>query len=116
MPPKKAAATSKTASKKLTNTNKSSSKKPAKKWNKGKTRDSLNNAIMWDKTLVEKLNNEVPKYKVITPSVLSDRLKITVSLAHAGLKYLSDKKVIRLVAAGSNFTVYTRAIVAEKKE
>ncbi len=81
-----------------------------KKWSKGKTREKLNNAVLFDKATVAKLEGEVPKYKVITPSVVSDRLKISVALAGRGLKYLARKKLIKLVSSSSKFHVYTRNI------
>jgi small subunit ribosomal protein S25e len=85
-----------------------------KKWSKGKTREKLQNAVLFDKATVAKLENEVPKYKVITPSIISDRLKLTVSLALAGLKYLAKKKLIRLVSTSSKFRVYTRNVVGSE--
>ena len=87
-------------------------KKAKKKWSKGKTRESLENAVLWEPAMIEKLNNEVPKYKVITPSVVSDRLKISVALAAEGLKHLAKKGTIRLVSNSGKFVIYSRAIAA----
>ena len=61
------------------------------KWSKGKVRDKLNNLILFDKSTYEKLYKEVPSYKLITPSVVSERLKIRGSLAKAGLRELHAK-------------------------
>lgn len=83
-------------------------KKTTKKWSKGHTREALQNAVMFDKDTYTKLRNEVPKYKVITPSIISDRLKIAVSLASAGLKQLCRERLIRLVSCSSKHRVYTR--------
>merc|ERR1712029_743213 len=52
-----------------------------KKWSKGKVRDKLNNLILFDKATYDKLYKEVPSYKLITPSVVSERLKVRGSLA-----------------------------------
>jgi small subunit ribosomal protein S25e len=79
-----------------------------KKWSRGKTREKLTNAVLFDKSTADKLEKEVPKYKVITPSVVSDRLKVSVSLALAGLKYLAKKKLIKLVSTSAKFRIYTR--------
>jgi len=79
-----------------------------KKWSKGKTREKLQNAVLYDKATLDKLEKEVPKYKVITPSVVSDRLKVSVALALTGLKHLAKKKLIKLVSTSSKFRVYTR--------
>ena len=61
------------------------------KWSKGKVRDKLNNLILFDKATYEKLYKEVPSYKLITPSVVSERLKVRGSLARAGLEELLSK-------------------------
>ena len=52
-----------------------------KKWSKGKTRDKLNNLVLFDKATYDKLLKEVPTYKLITPSIVSERLKVRGSLA-----------------------------------
>merc|ERR1711893_374000 len=57
-----------------------------KKWSKGKVRDKLNNLVLFDKATYDKLMKEVPSYKLITPSVVSERLKIRGSLARFALK------------------------------
>ena len=85
-------------------------KKAKKKWSKGKTREALNNAVLWEKDTLNKLKTEVPKYKVITPTIVSDRLKVSVALAHAGLRNLAKEGVIRLVSNSGKFLVYSRAI------
>merc|ERR1712111_165311 len=68
-----------------------------KKWSKGKVRDKLNNLVLFDKQTYDKLYKEVPSYKLITPSVVSERLKVTGSLARRGLKELLAKGLIRKV-------------------
>ena len=50
------------------------------KWSKGKNKDKVNNQVLFDKTTYEKLMAEVPKYKMITPSVLADRLRVRDTL------------------------------------
>lgn len=61
------------------------------KWSKGKVRDKLNNQVLFDKATYEKLLKEVPAYKLITPSVVSERLKIRGSLARKALDELIQK-------------------------
>ena len=80
-----------------------------KKWSKGKVRDKLNNLVLFDKATYDKLNKEVPSYKLITPSVVSERLKVRVSLARKALRELAEKGAIRLVVKHSRQLVYTRA-------
>merc|ERR1711893_50041 len=84
-----------------------------KKWSKGKTRDKLNNLVLFDKATYDKLYKEVPTYKLITPSVVSERLKIRGSLARAALKELLSKGLIRQVEKHSAQLIYTRATKAK---
>eukprot|EP01084_Bolivina_argentea_P009134 17088_1 len=116
MPPKtKAKPESKSSQKKMTNSNKSGSKGAAKKWSMGKTREALENAVLWDPATIEKLEKDVPKYKVITPSIVSDRLKVSVALATQGLKHLAEKKLVKLVSNSAKFKIYTRAVEVEEE-
>ena len=39
-------------------------------------RDKLNNLVLFDKGTYDKLYKEVPTYKLITPSIVSERLKV----------------------------------------
>ncbi|EEC67693.1 hypothetical protein OsI_35152 [Oryza sativa Indica Group] len=50
-------------------------KQKKKKWSKGKQKEKVNNSVLFDKATYDKLLSEVPKYKQITPSVLSERLR-----------------------------------------
>merc|ERR1712088_564011 len=68
-----------------------------KKWSKGKTRDKLNNLVLFDKPTYEKLLKEVPTYKLITPSIVSERLKARGSLARKALIELTQKGLIKQV-------------------
>lgn len=81
------------------------------KWSKGKTRDKLNNACLFKKDVYEKLMKEVPSYKLITPSIVSDRLKIKASLANKALQELVNKGQIREVVKHNGQRIYTRIVV-----
>lgn len=61
-------------------------------------------------TTYEKLLNEVPKYKMITPSILYDRLRVNASLARAAIKELAGKGLIKAVEHHGSQQIYTRAI------
>lgn len=74
------------------------------KWSKGKVRDKLNNQVLFDKGTYEKLYKEVPQYKLITPAVVSERLKVRGSLARRALIELREKGkfiIIRLKSTQS---------------
>ena len=47
-----------------------------KKWSKGKVKDKILNKVLYDDETYAKLMKEVPKFKLISLSVLSDRLKV----------------------------------------
>merc|ERR1711976_455877 len=79
-----------------------------KKWSKGKVRDKLNNLVLFDKGTYDKLLKEVPSYKLITPSVVSERLKIRGSLARAALEELKQKGLIKQVVKHHSQMIYTR--------
>lgn len=59
-------------------------------------RDKLNNLVLFDKATYDKLYKEVPNYKLITPAVVSERLKIRGSLARNALQELLGKGEINL--------------------
>ncbi|KAI8621329.1 S25 ribosomal protein-domain-containing protein [Chytriomyces sp. MP71] len=94
-----------------------------KKWSKGRSKDKANNAVIFDKVTYEKLFKEVPTYKLITPSVLVDRLKINGSLARVAVRELAAKGLIKPVVISKKQAIYTRAtkeedaapVVTEKK-
>merc|ERR1712173_413253 len=79
-----------------------------KKWSKGKSRDKLNNLVLFDKNTYDKLYKEVPTYKLITPSIVSERLKVRGSLARRALDELETKGLIKQVSAHRSQLIYTR--------
>ena len=96
-----------------------------KKWSKGKSRDKLNNLVLFDKNTYDKLYKEVPSYKLITPSIVSERLKVKYisitsvstllnlfqvrgSLAKRALEEMASKGVVKLVSAHRSQIIYTR--------
>merc|ERR1711872_400548 len=84
-----------------------------KKWSKGKVRDKLNNLVLFDKAAYDKFLKEVPQIKLITPSVVSERLKIRASLARHALQELHAKGSIKLVAHHNMQKIYTRVTTTE---
>ncbi|PNF18817.1 40S ribosomal protein S25 [Cryptotermes secundus] len=86
----------------------SGGKAKKKKWSKGKVRDKLNNQVLFDKATYDKLLKEVPSYKLITPSVVSERLKVRGSLARKALDELLQKGLIKQVIKHHAQVIYTR--------
>ena len=72
-------------------------------------REKVNNAVLFEKQVYEKLLVEVPKYKMITPSILSDRMRIGGSLARAAIQELAAKGLIRPLVKHAKQLIYTRA-------
>merc|ERR1719367_1037566 len=62
-----------------------------KKWGKGKVKEKLSNMVMFDKVTYDKMMKEIPKAKLITPSVVSERLKVNGSVARAAIKHLEER-------------------------
>jgi len=113
MPPKKDAGKAAPAKKKDAS---SGGKAKKKKWSKGKVRDKLNNLVLFDKATYDKLYKEVPSYKLITPSVVSERLKVRGSLARFALHELEEKGLIRLISKHHAQLIYTRNTKPEGDE
>ncbi|CDJ47788.1 R1 protein, putative [Eimeria brunetti] len=89
------------------------SKKNKKKWSKGKSKDKLNYAVMFDAPTLEKFKAEVPKMKLITPFTICERLRINASLARRGIRELHRQGLIRpLGDQHHSHYIYTKPAVA----
>jgi len=72
--------------------------------------------VVLDKASYDKLYKEVPTYKLITPSIVSERLKVRGSLARRGLIELCEKGLIREVVSHRAQMIYTRMVKDEDEE
>ncbi|KAI5684040.1 hypothetical protein M9H77_05268 [Catharanthus roseus] len=88
---------------------KSGGKQKKKKWSKVKQKEKVNNMVLFDKGTYDKLLSDAARAKLITPSALSDRLKISGSLARKAIRELMARGLIRLVSAHASQQIYTRA-------
>lgn len=77
------------------------------KWSKGKVREKLMNLVAYDQKTFDRLLAEVPKMKLVTIAAVSDRLKVTGSLARAGIKDLVSRGLLRVVSYHSKAPVYS---------
>merc|ERR1711990_649992 len=84
-----------------------------KKWSKGKAKEKANNQVLFEQSTYDKLLAEVPKYKMISISILTDRLRITCSLARKAIAILIAQKVIKPVTMHSKQQIYTKTAVDE---
>merc|ERR1712094_42905 len=85
----------------------SSSKGKKKKWSKGKVKEKANNAVLLDKATLEKPNAEVPKYKMIPPSILVDRMRVN-GLARYCINILWKEGMIKPVSKSRAQWIFTR--------
>eukprot|EP00594_Rhizosolenia_setigera_P005096 CAMPEP_0178950312 /NCGR_PEP_ID=MMETSP0789-20121207/6578_1 /TAXON_ID=3005 /ORGANISM="Rhizosolenia setigera, Strain CCMP 1694" /LENGTH=112 /DNA_ID=CAMNT_0020631015 /DNA_START=123 /DNA_END=461 /DNA_ORIENTATION=+ len=87
-----------------------------KKWSKGKSRDQVDNKVLFTKEQFDRLNSEVPKMKTITVSAVVEKLKINGGLARRALKDLEEEGVIRPVLISRAQRIYTRSIAEDEEE
>merc|ERR1719335_1014704 len=79
-----------------------------KKWSKGKVREKLNNLVVFDQATYDRMLSEVKNFKLVTPSAISERLKINGSLARRAITKLLEAGLIRPVEVHSRQKIYTR--------
>merc|ERR1712093_682951 len=79
-----------------------------KKWSKGKVKDKANNAVICDKPTFDRIMKEVPTFKMISQSVLIERMKISGSLARVAIAHLEKEGLIKPVIHHRAQLVYTR--------
>jgi len=85
-----------------------------KKWSKGKVKDKANNAVVVDKPTYDKILKEVPTFKMISQSILIDRMKVNGSLARAAIRFLASEGHIKKIIHHNGQWIYTRAITASE--
>merc|ERR1712093_940349 len=85
-----------------------------KKWSKGKVREKLNNSVCFDQGTYDRMMKEAGNFKLVTPSVLSERLEINGSLARRAIQELLNAGSLRLVDKHSNQLIYTRNVAGEE--
>ncbi|KAH9464976.1 hypothetical protein Pst134EB_004474 [Puccinia striiformis f. sp. tritici] len=79
-----------------------------KKWSKGKVKDKANNHVVCDKPTYDKIFKEVPTYKMISQSVLIDRMKINGSLARVAIQHLEREGLIKRIVHHRGQLVYSK--------
>merc|ERR1712134_189682 len=118
MPPKKkddkkGATGSKKTMKDFLAKSKSGASAKKKKWSKGKVREKLNNMVCFDQNTYDRMMKEAATFKLVTPSAISERLKINGSLARRSIKELLKAGTIKLVDKHSAQYIYTRNTTEE---
>ncbi|CAK0818135.1 unnamed protein product [Prorocentrum cordatum] len=88
-------------------------KSKKKKWSKGKVKEKLANLVMFDQATYDKMLKEIPKAKLITTAIVSERLKVNGSVARQAIRHLEEKDLIQVVGErSSSMLIYTRKIGA----
>lgn len=70
-------------------------------------KDKAQHAVILDKATADKLAKDVQSYRLITVSVLVDRLKINGSLARQALADLEEKGQIKKIVGHSKLGIYS---------
>jgi small subunit ribosomal protein S25e len=73
-------------------------------------KENAEKAVVYDEKSYAQMLKDVPSYKLITTSIVSDRLKINASLARRTLRHLEKEGKIRRVIKHSSQMIYTRAV------
>merc|ERR1712130_770428 len=79
-----------------------------KKWSKGKVREKLNNLVVFDQQTYDRMLAEVKNFKLVTPSAISERLKVNGSPARRAIQKLLEAGLIRPIEVHSRQAIYTR--------
>merc|ERR1712166_1719315 len=87
-----------------------------KKWSKGKVREKLNNLVVFDQATYDRMLAEVKNFKLVTPSAISERLKVNRSLARRAITKLLEAGLIRQVDKHSRQQIYTRNVGDDEVE
>ena len=87
-----------------------------KKWSKGKSRDKVDNKVLFSREQYERFNSEVPKMKLITVSTVVEKLKISGGLARRALNDMAEEGTIRAVCVSRAQRIYTRNIGDDEEE
>jgi small subunit ribosomal protein S25e len=87
-----------------------------KKWSKGKSRDKVDNKVLFSREQLERFNTEVPKMKLITVSAVVEKLKVSGGLARRALNTMAEEGSIRPVCVSRAQRIYTRNIGDDEEE
>merc|ERR1711904_166048 len=79
-----------------------------KKRHKKKVKEPVSRLCLFSKDNYSKLISDVPKYKIITNSVLADRMSINGSLARKAIRELLRQNLICEVSKHHRLSLYTK--------
>merc|ERR1711976_466570 len=82
------------------------SKEKKKKWSKGRSKEKAIKLCLFERDLYKKFISDVPKYKMISVSVLTERLGINGSLARAAIKELIRNDLITTIFSHGKLSIF----------
>merc|ERR1712083_672216 len=80
-----------------------------KKWAKGRVKEKKNNAAILFPKEYESAIREIPRMKTITVAAVSEKLRVTGSLATKLIKKMADEGTLTKVAARRGFVLYRKS-------
>jgi small subunit ribosomal protein S25e len=87
-----------------------------KKWSKGKSRDKVDNRVLFSKEQFDRFHAEVPKMKLITVSTVVEKLKLNAGLARRALRDLEEDGKIKPILLSRAQKIYTRNLTEGEEE
>jgi len=88
-----------------------------KKWSKGKVTEKSNLDVLVDVKKFKEMEKDIPRMKLITLSTVSDRFKVTLSVARKAIRYFAEQnKILALDFQHQQCPLYTGSEKKEKTE
>ena len=97
---------------------KAGGKSKKKKWSKTKSKEKLNNSVFWTKSIWDKVSKDtVAKENYLTPSIVSEKCKVNVSLARQALQVLQEEgKIVPYNGVShSKFSLFVKSQAFQKE-
>jgi small subunit ribosomal protein S25e len=66
-----------------------------KKWSTVKIKEKLNNAVVVDQKLYDRIIKDAPKMTMITVAIMSDKFKINGAVARRAIRELMSKSLLK---------------------
>ena len=85
-----------------------------KKWSKGKSRDKVDNKVLFSKEQFDRFHAEVPKMKFISVSTVVEKLKLNAGLARQALRDLEAEGKIKPILLSRAQKIYTRVVAEDE--
>ncbi len=78
-----------------------------KKWSKGKVKDKAVHAVIFNQATYDRAMKEVPTWKLVSVSMIVERLKVNGSLARQLVSHLEKDNLIKRITRHSSQLIYS---------